>query len=360
MLTSYRAIAEVPDLVAPEGGTATACTPGRGPKVTRLRFDRGHKARSLMWSGDSLVDAAGGQASVALDGTTKPSSVNWAFDFDRAVAAPSGLRALYTALGTKGLVATSRHHVREVNRSYYHANAYEYPLAVGALADGTEVLAHCPDGYNRLRIETLARGERLCTATENALDVFHSRLRFSPDGRYLLSAGWVRRPAGVAAVYDTAEALAEPRHLDGAGVIPQGSMAGHVDAACWLSPELLAVSTDHEEGPLDNDSDGLAPGQLGVWSFREDAWVARHVSQGHTGTMHAVGRYLLCLFDHPRLVDPMTAQVVEEWPELKTGRQVGSIIWHLPEPVPPFALDPVRRRFAVAHKDVVSVVELDQ
>lgn len=329
------------------------------PKITRLRFERGHRARSLLWLGDSLVDVAGGQASVALDGTTKPSTTSWAFDFDRVVAAPSGLRVLYTVLGTKGLVATSRHHVREINRSYYHANAYEYPVAVGLLTDGREVLVHCPDGYNRLTIETLARGERLCSATDNAPDLFHSRLMLSPGGRYLLSAGWVRHPAGLAVVYDTLEALGDSAHLDSTGVLPNGSIAGEVEAACWLSPDLLAVSTNHEEGPLYQDSDGLPPGQIGVWSLGEDDWVARNTFRGHTGTMHRLGHHVLCLFDHPRLVDPMTARVVDEWPEIMTGRQGGSIIWHLKDPVPPVAVDSARHRFAVAHNDLVLVVDLD-
>jgi hypothetical protein len=329
------------------------------PKITRLRFERGHKARSLLWSGDSIIDVAGGQAWVALDGTAKPSSTNWAFDFDRVVAAPSGLRVLYTVLGTKGLVTTSRHKIREVNRSYYHANAYEYPVATGLLSDGTEVLVHCPDGYNRITIETLSRGERLCAASDNALDVFHSRLSLSPDGRYLLSAGWVRRPAGIAAVYDTLEATAHSSHLDGSGVLPPGSIAGEVEAACWLSPDLLAVSTNHEEASLDPEGEGLQPGQLGVWSLSEDTWVARHVFRGHTGTMHRLGRFAVCLYDHPRLVDPMTAKVVEEWPDLATGKQAGSIIWHLKDPVPPFAVDPAHHRFAVAHNDLVLVADLD-
>jgi hypothetical protein len=146
----------------------------------------------LAWDGDRLVDVVGGEASVGLDGTTEPRSINWAYPFDRAIISPqSGTLVMYAATGTKGLVARAGRQVRELNRSYYHARAYEYPIAVGRLEDGREVLAHCPDAYNRIALEVLETGERLASAGPESADVFHSRLSFSPTGRYLLSAGQV-------------------------------------------------------------------------------------------------------------------------------------------------------------------------
>ncbi len=179
-----------------------------------------------------------------MDGSTTSRTISWAFDFDRALLAPSGLRILYAVLGTKGLVATARHQVRELNRSYYHAGAYEYPIAIGLLSDGTEVLAHCPDGYNRLTIETLSDGERLSSAGNQATDVFHSRLQFSPSGRYLLSAGWVWHPVEIVTVYDMERALADDTYLEGRSLDSQPEVNGEVDGACWLDAETLVVSTN--------------------------------------------------------------------------------------------------------------------
>jgi hypothetical protein len=157
-----------------------------GANIEAMGLERDHKARSLVWSGDALVDIVGGGASVGLDGAATPRTVNWAYMFDRALVSPSGcFQVLYAALNTKGLVvATESGGVREIDRSYYEAHVYEYPVAVGALPDGREVLVHCPDGYNRLAIEMLAGGERLSAATDKASDVFHSRLQLSPGGRY--------------------------------------------------------------------------------------------------------------------------------------------------------------------------------
>ena len=327
--------------------------------MTKLRFERAHKARSLVWSGDALIDVAGGEAKVALGGPAKTSTINWAFNFDRALMGPSGLRALYTATGTKGIVATPNRPVRELNRSYYCANAYEYPVAVGRLSDGREALVHCPDGYNRLTVETLAYGERLCSATDQAADVFHSRLQLSPDGRYLLSAGWVWHPVGVATVHDLDEALEDEAHLDTWGVFPWLSTAGQVEAACWADSDLIVVSTDPEEERIDAEGYGLPEGHVGLWSMSEGAWVAHSPFDGHTGTMHQLGQYTLCLFDHPRLMDPMTGEIVEEWPDIATGHQRSCIMSRHKERVPPVAVDPARNRFAVAADDVVSVVELE-
>jgi hypothetical protein len=328
-------------------------------RLIKLRFDRRHKVRSLVWSGDVLIDPVGGEASIALDGPAQTSTVNWAFSFDRALLAPTGLRVLYTVMGTKGIVATPHRAVREINRSYYCANAYEYPVAVGRLDDGREVLVHCPDGYNRLTIEALVDGERLCSATDEAVDVFHSRLQLSPDGCHLLSAGWVWQPLGVATVHDIGEAIQDQAHLDDWGVLPWGSVAGQVESASWLGSDLLVVSTDPELPPVDIEGDGLPAGHMGVWSLGTGGWVAQSPFDGHTGTMHQLGPYALCLFDHPRLIDPMTAQVVEEWPGIATGHQRSSIMARHTERVPPFAVDLGHTRFAVANDDLVFVVELE-
>ncbi|MGH9018831.1 MAG: hypothetical protein ACRDY1_13860 [Acidimicrobiales bacterium] len=63
-------------------------------------------------------------------------------------------------------------------------------------------------------------GERLTTRAGTADDIFHSRLRASPGGAYLLSAGWIWHPAEILNVYDVALAIEDPRTLDGRGVGP--------------------------------------------------------------------------------------------------------------------------------------------
>jgi hypothetical protein len=51
--------------------------------------------------------------------------------------------------------------IRELGRSYYHADAYRYPLALFTLPDGRTGLVHCPAAYNRLEIEDALTGAPL-------------------------------------------------------------------------------------------------------------------------------------------------------------------------------------------------------
>lgn len=215
--------------------------------MRRLRLEGGHRARSLVWDGERLVHLASGGRSVTMDGTTSPNLVLWGYPFDLALLGPSGssLAVLWAVAGTKGMVVDRKAGVlRELDRSYYFAHAYEYPVAVGAAVDGTPLLVHCPDAYNRLAIERLDDGERLAAAGERSSDVFHSRLALSPGGRSLLSAGWLWHPVGDVRVYDVAEAIADSRHLEGRGVLPLNSIDTDVEVACWLDDDRLVVGTN--------------------------------------------------------------------------------------------------------------------
>jgi hypothetical protein len=324
-----------------------------------LPFPAGHSVRSLIWAGDRLLDPVGGGASVGLDGSVTHRSVIWAYEFDRALASDDGqTTVLYTALGTKGLVIRGQRIIREINRSFYHANVYEFPVTAGRLHDGTEVLIHCPDDYNQLAIETLADGRRLASATEQAADLFQSRLRLSPDGRRLLTAGWLWHPYDVAAVYDLAHAGEDPTALDRGDTRHEPAVNAAVESACWLTPDQIVLSTNLEEEPLrDSDPAALGPGELGVWSIAQRQWIARTKTGGHTGTLHAIGGNVLALYDHPRLLDPVTGMVMDAWPDLATGTQTSSI---LPDqqPVPPVAVDAAHSRFAVASENTVTVIQL--
>ncbi len=160
--------------------------------------------------------------------------------------------------------------MREIDRSYYHANAYEFPVTAGRLFNGAELLIHCPDGYNRLAVETLHEGRRLAPATARACDMFESRLQISPDGRHLLTAGWIWHPLGVVAVYDLAAALSDPTALDNGDLIPWQAIDAEVESACWLTADQIVISTHPGEEPLGGDNDGaLSPGELGVWSLSQ-------------------------------------------------------------------------------------------
>ena len=325
--------------------------------MTRLAFG-GEAVKSLRWEGDALVDDVRGGERLSLDGTVSGARVFWAYAFDGAITAPSGrFTVLYTRLGTKAVVAEGARLLRELDRSYYCANAYEYPVCLFALPDGREVVAHCPDEYNRLEIEDLETGERLTVRPDgDARDVFHSRLRASPDGRRLLSAGWRWHPYGVLDVFDVEEALRHPANLDDWSPATYDVIDAEVESACWLTSDLVAVTTSPEEPLGGEDPEALGPSEIGVLSLADSRWVSRAPKPEPLGTLEPFGEQLLSLYAHPKLVDPATGEVVAAWPEIASGTQDSSIV--KPEQIAPVAVDAANRRFAVADGTDVLIVEV--
>ncbi|HWD28321.1 MAG TPA: hypothetical protein VG387_14215, partial [Rhizomicrobium sp.] len=247
--------------------------------------------RSLVWQGDTLIDWVDGGREIALDGEIRPSHVRYAYTFDAAAASPSGaFAAIYETLGTKGLILRDGKILREINRSYYQADAYEYPIALIRLASGREVIVHCPDHYNQIEIDDLATGERLTGAMDrDPSDCFHARLAASPDGKYLVSAGWLWHPVDTVRLYDLAAALADPRHLDGEGL---GIDAWAEDSsAAFLADGRLAV--DLVELEVDEETPDAPREALRLFDpARPDApQVIRRDER--LGTMMAVGEHHL-------------------------------------------------------------------
>src|SRR5580698_3080289 len=141
--------------------------------------------QSLVWRGEMLIDWVGGGRQFSVDGEIGHARISYAYPFDAAAASPSGeFSVIYTRLGTTGLILQRGKILREINRSYYHADTYEFPIALIRLETGREVMVHCPDDYNRLEIDDLATGERVSGSTSRKpWDCFHARLAGSPDGK---------------------------------------------------------------------------------------------------------------------------------------------------------------------------------
>ena len=70
-----------------------------------------------------------------------------------------------------------------------------------------------------------------------------------------------------------------------------------------------------------------------------------------------VGNYTVGFCEHPKLVEIATGEIVQRWPDLETGNQNGSISQNL-DKLPPLALDPANKRFAVADGERITVIQL--
>ena len=69
------------------------------------------------------------------------------------------------------------------------------------------------------------------------------------------------------------------------------------------------------------------------------------------------GGFVVGFYEHPKLVEVATGKTAARWPEMETGSQNGSINSKLDE-IPPFALDPANKRFAVADAEKITVIQL--
>jgi hypothetical protein len=323
--------------------------------------------RSLCWRGDQLVDWVGGGRAFALDGTEQPAKVRYSYRFDAATASPDGRFAvIYERLGTKGLLLHDGRILRELDRSFYHAAAYEYPVALFNDPNGRVLLAHCPGNYCRVELEEVESGRPLTTSTDRKpSDFFHSRLAASPQGKRLLSAGWIWHPLSLVMCFDVAQALTDPLHLDDRHYLSSSFNPGLVEesSACWLDDDCIAVAASAEPEQESVEADAgprLQPRGLAVYDVANRTCLQAFQLDEPPGTIMALGRrYVLSLYRHPKLVDLSTGKVIHVWPELQSGLQDGSIILNDDAKPPPMAFDPASKRFAIVNRDTVTVIEFN-
>lgn len=316
-------------------------------EVTRIAVS--DAVRSLVWQGDDLVDWASGGQQFRLDGTVTPRRFIMSFPFDRAVVSPSGRYvAVVARFGTKAIVLRDGRVHRELNRSYYFAESYEYPLALFALPDGRECVAHCPAEYNRLEIEDLDSGERLTTRGGESPDFFHSRLNVTKDGRYLLSAGWIWHPVDILKVFELPKTVQDPTELDRDG---ESYDWGEVHSAAVRNDGRAIVSTT----PIDEENTGKT--RVGVLDLGVGRIISEVTVSSPAGELMPVGEgHAVAFYDHPRLISLSTGECVREWSEIPCGKQNSSI--NSRDSAPAIACDEERRRFAVAAKDHIAIVSL--
>jgi len=319
-----------------------------------------HSVASICWSGDDLVDWIHGCHHYRLDGfVSRPHNIFYGYRFDATVQSPSGRFAvIYEQLATKALVLENGKLIRELNRSFYQADVYDYPVCLFALPDGREVIAHCPEDYNRIDIEELETGRRLTSRTpKEPADFFHSRLRVTDDGCYLASAGWVWHPVDCLALYDIMECLDNPSLLDSVDNTPPytDEIAGaeFIDSGrmlIWISGEPVYATADGKVSPAN-------PGEIAVYDLTLKSYTCRAPLEEPAGILMPLNdEFAVGFYQYPKLIHIPTGRVRHRWPDIDSGNIESSISWHLKRV--PIALDGKNRRFAVADDKKITVVNI--
>jgi hypothetical protein len=313
------------------------------------------------------VDWTHGGTVYHLDGRRFDSRVGWAFPFDAAQATPDGrFVVIYQRCGTKALLIRDGKILRELNRSFYHAHVYEYPVCLWKSQDGRVLIAHCPEDYRRIEIDDAETGQRLTVGVRKPQDFFHSRLTVNAQGTRFLSAGWVWHPFDSVAYFDIAEALRDPTHLDFPHSAPYSRHVALAEesSACWQTSErVLLGSSEEEEDRQDDDvaqarEPRLNSRGIAVYDVPTQTYVCSAVLGEIPGTMMPLGEsHAVCFYRHPKVVSLESGEIIARWEDLDTGTQKSSIIRNAK--LPPLAIDPEHNRFAVFGPAGITVVQID-
>ena len=281
---------------------------------------------TIAWAGDEVVDWV--RLKTYGSGASEPQQIQrgFGFPFNRAITSADGQYAfVYQVLGTKGLLLKNGEQLREINRSYYHAQTYEYPVAFATVED-TTYLVHCPIEYNQLDFENVETGELVTNiVSRKPRDVFHSRLEISLEGGYLMSKGWVWHPWDVVEVFDLRACLRNPLLLDESEF--RADTYTELSAASFISETTILLGASNEEAMDDDEPLPVPPGHIARWNFIANEYsVAVKVGEAF-GNLFAIDEHHAWdMFRYPKIINLDTGEIITKLEALHTGSQCSSII----------------------------------
>jgi len=309
---------------------------------------------TLVWDGDDLVDVTSNQR-IRLDGSVSRRQFGLAYEFDRAVCLRrfgSWWAVAYENRGTAAALMKNGQFHRQLNRDFSHADRFDYPIALADRGNGRIVIIHCPRSYNTLEFEDAETGEILEVRRSEGME-FHSRLAISPNGRFLLSAGWFWHPlcgVWICALSESTDGIPNSNEL-------AFSYGYEFDSAAFLDDSRVVLTTTSEEVNDKIPNGGLGSLKLGVWSIPENKWSSVADLAECSGMIMPWRNWAISFYGHPKAIELSTGAVVHRWDQLYSGRQVGAI--QLGDPPPPqIALDPQGGRFAVSGSNGITLVTL--
>lgn len=329
--------------------------------LSRTTLTYSNAPLSLNWKDGNLIDWVDGGSVYSLDGTFKASGRGYAYRFDAAIQSDNGAYAvIYEKLGTKALLLKNGDIVRELNRSYYCANEYEYPIAFVNIR-GNYAIIHCPEEYNQIEVEDIETGRRI-TATRNRkpMDCFHSRFRVNDANTMLINAGWVWHPNGIAEVYAIEKALKDSSVFDTLSYdLP---INVEVTSAEFLDNDLILLASPSEE-PFDyeevNNKTLLNAKELGLFSIQKDEFIKKVKVDFKMGTQVPLDmNYAIDLYEYPKLIDINTGKIVQQFEDIYSGKQNLAILQN-EDKVPPIAIDKVNQRVAIANGKTIELLEFN-
>jgi hypothetical protein len=308
--------------------------------------------QTVNWLGNDIVDWCRAGMLYSLKGETKQlNKYHFGFTFDRAINSVDGQYVfIYQILGTKGLLIKNGEILREINRSYYQSNLYEYPASF-IMQNGITYLAHCPFEYCRLEFEEVETGRIVTNISDRKpSDYFHSRLEISPNGKYLMSKGWIWHPLDTIQIYNIEDCLLNPLHLDILN-FERPNVGTEISTASFINNSSILIGSSEEEA-LNEDLINILPSKsIAVWNLESNI-VSDPISLKYEfGNLVAINEtFAWDTYNFPKIINIQTGEIILKAENIASGKQRSAIITH-DETTPVISINKDRTKLAINNKD---------
>lgn len=294
--------------------------------MTRQTFNT-DSLKTIDWFKDNIIDWASAGKLYSSEGQQgQIGKYHYAFSFDASITSQDGQYAfIYKRLGTKGLLLKKGEIIREINRTYYCAEHYEFPAAFFTVGNET-YLVHCPIDYCRLDFENVETGELVSNVQEREpADIFHSRISISPDNKYLMVRGWAWHPVDTVELFNIAECLENPLLLDKSFLYP--NFGTEIKSASFIDGERILIASA-DEATFDDEIPPLLPQKhFAIWNFIKNEITSPIKVNGEFGNLFAINeRQAWDMFKFPKIINIQTGEIESKIEEINSGLQTSSII----------------------------------
>ncbi|WP_214229625.1 hypothetical protein [Pedobacter sp. B4-66] len=284
--------------------------------------------KTIDWLNGNIVDWVSAGQIYSPDGQQKQiAKYHYAFGFDASITSQNGQYAfIYRRLGTKGILLKGGEILREINRTYYCADTYEFPAAFITVGNET-YLVHCPIDYCQLDFENVETGEIVSNVQgREPSDMFHSRLAISPDNKYLMVCGWAWHPVNTVELFDIVACLENPLLLDNSFLYP--NFGTEINSASFIDNERVLIASTDEE-PFDDEVPPLLPQKhLAIWNFIKNEITSPVKVNGEFGNLFAINdRQAWDMFKFPKIINIETGEIESKLEAINSGLQTSSIIY---------------------------------
>ena len=319
--------------------------------------------QTISWFDKTIVDWASAGQQYALDGKViQLNKYHFAFSFDGAITSALGTYAfIYQRFGTKALLLKNGEIIKEINRTYYCANSYEFPCAFVEI-DNTTYLLHCPIAYNQLDFENVETGELVTNIPgRKPADIFHSRLEISPDGSLLMDKGWMWHPVDRVCIFNIKDCFKDPGCLDTFDNEPPVDV--EVSSANFIDDNRVLIGSSEEV--FDEDSprmNGMDKKNIAIWDLKTNSLLNPTAVNVEFGNLFAINEtFAWDLFEYPKIININTGQVVDADKTIDSGKQNSALILADKSTLPQIVFNYQTKQIAISGKEKIEILtpELD-